>query len=290
MSATTRTGSFSIGFRRGGSAWQKNLADVVTWAKANDFASLEVGSDIDQIKQVVAAGLSIGNAGLVAGRTLLSADKAERDDTVAKNIEFVRAAVKVGARNFFCVMVPPDPSVKRIDNFKNMVAGFAPLLQVMNDVGAKLVIEGWPGPGALCCTPETYLAFFDEVGSPAAGINYDPSHLIRMGIDPLRFCREFVDRIYHVHGKDTELLDEMRYELGHEQPATFAKGIPFGGTHWRYTIPGHGCMRWSAAFQILADARYKGHVSVELEDANFNGTEEGEKQGLIYSRQYLQSC
>ena len=38
--------------------------------------------------------------------------------------------------------------------------------------------------------------------------NFDPSHLIRMGIDPLRFLEEFIDSVYHVHGKDTEILAE----------------------------------------------------------------------------------
>jgi len=69
------------------------------------------------------------------------------------------------------------------------------------------------------------------------GVNYDPSHLIRMGIDPLRFLKEFVGRVYHVHGKDAELFADNLYEYGHEQPPTFAKEMNFGSMAWRYTIP-----------------------------------------------------
>ena len=42
--------------------------------------------------------------------------------------------------------------------------------------------------------------------------------------------------------------------------------------------------------EILAAAGYDGFVSIELEDANFNGTEEGEKQGLLLARRFLEGC
>jgi sugar phosphate isomerase/epimerase len=290
MSATTRTGKFPIGFRRGGSDWQKDLGHVIAWAKDNAFACLDVKGDAAQIRQVVDAGLAVGSADLVAWGDLASADAGRRTAALEQNVQIVRDGVAAGCRNFFSVMFPDDPAADRRESFKLLVAGWAPLLEQMDTLGAKLVIEGYPGRNAHCCTPESYRAFFDEVDSPAAGVNYDPSHLIRMGIDPLRFLRQFVDRVFHVHPKDTELLDEMRYQLGHEQPPTFARPPAFGGTHWRYTIPGHGCMRWTAALEILQAAGYQGLISIELEDAHFHGSEPAEKQGLLASRQYLENC
>ena len=122
------------------------------------------------------------------------------------------------------------------------------------------------------------------------GINYDPSHLIRQGIDPIRFLREFGGRVFHVHGKDTELLPENLYEYGHEQPPTFGKRFRYGAMAWRYTIPGHGVMRWSEAFGILEGLGYAGCVSIELEDANFNGDEETEKLGILQGIRFLSGC
>ena len=156
--------------------------------------------------------------------------------------------------------------------------------------GSSKKTMGWPGPGALCCTPEGYRAFFAECPSPALGVNYDPSHLIRMGIDPLRFLHEFADRVFHVHGKDTEISSENLYEYGSEQPPTFGKSVPFGGNHWRYTIPGHGLTSWVEIFRILVAHGYDGCVCIELEDANFNGSEEGEKEGLLQGARFLTSC
>ena len=118
-------------------------------------------------------------------------------------------------------------------------------------------------------------------------VNFDPSHLIRMGIDPVRFLHEFAPRVSHVHGKDTEILGDELQEHGTLQPATFAKHHGFGEHYWRYTLPGHGCARWSRLFSILKDVHYQGMVCIELEDENFNGTEAGEKKGLELSRDFL---
>lgn len=290
MNAQTMTGGFGIGFRRGWSAWQKDLPGLIAWAKANHFACLDVGRDVQAVKAVAGAGLAVGSVDLLIWEGMLSADQAKRDQAVQDNLKFVTQAVAAGARNFFCVMIPEDKARPRAENFASMVESFSRLLPEMEKLGARLVVEGWPGPGVICCGPETYRAFFDEVDSPAAGINYDPSHLIRMGIDPIRFLDEFVDRVFHVHGKDTELFADALYEVGHEQPATFTKPHGFGGSTWRYTIPGHGAMSWTAGLSILHAAGYEGMVSIELEDERFNGSEEGEKRGLLLGQQYLVGC
>ncbi|MBK8857548.1 MAG: hypothetical protein IPN11_07620 [Opitutaceae bacterium] len=40
---------------------------------------------------------------------------------------------------------------------------------------------------------------------------------------------------------------------------------------------------------VLKDAGYKGYVSIELEDVDFNGTVDGEKRGFLAARDFLQS-
>jgi sugar phosphate isomerase/epimerase len=239
---------------------------------------------------MVNAGMRIGSVDLAEWQGMISPDKAKQKDAIAKNADYVRACAPAGPINYFLVMLPEKPELPRAENFGFMVESFGELVPVLEKNDARLVIEGWPGPGALCCTPEGYRALFRELPSKAVGINYDPSHLIRQGIDPIRFLNEFADRVYHIHGKDTELFSENLYEYGHEQPPTFAKRFPYGSISWRYTIPGHGVMRWGKAFRILADYGYNGCVSIELEDANFNGSEEGEKLGIIQGTRFLAGC
>ena len=244
------------------------------------------------IRQIVAAGLRVGSVDLKQPWDgLASADAGKRKATARMNAEHVKACVAEGARNFFVVVFPEDATRKRAENLALAADGYAQLCELIAPLGARVVVEGYPGGGpnyaALACTPEGYRAFFNAVGSDVVGVNFDPSHLLRMGIDPVRFLGEFAPRVHHVHGKDTELLDEGLYEFGNLQPATLAKPHAYGGHHWRYTIPGHGAAGVGAMFRLLKDAGYRGCVSVELEDEHFNGTEVGEKRGLLASRDFL---
>jgi sugar phosphate isomerase/epimerase len=253
--------------------------------------AIDLRKDADRTAQAfLDAEMRIGSVDLPEVKGMISPDKAKRAEAIAQNADYIRACAAYGSVNHFLVMTPEKPELPRIENYGYMVESFGELVPVLEESKSHLVIEGWPGPGALCCTPEGYRALFKEYPSTAMGINYDPSHLIRMGIDPLRFLREFADRVFHIHGKDTELLAENLYEYGSEQPPTFAKRIRFGSLHWRYTIPGHGVMRWGEAFRVLESRGYAGCVSIELEDANFNGTTEGEKLGILQGIRFLAGC
>jgi sugar phosphate isomerase/epimerase len=221
---------------------------------------------------------------------MISPDETKRKDSVQKNVDYINSFSKDDRLNFFTAMLPEKAELPREENFRYMVESFQLLVPALESRNAKIVIEGFPGPGALCCTPEGYRGFFKECSSPVFGINYDPSHLIRMGIDPLRFLREFVHRVYHVHAKDTLLLEEGLYEYGNFQPATFSKKIKFCGWHYRYTIPSQGLTDWPMVFCILRDAGYQGCVSIELEDINFCETTELQNEGLSKAAQFLSVC
>lgn len=284
----TRTGNYPIGFRRGWSDWQKDLSGMIKWAKANNLACIDIGRDADVIgQQILDAGLKLGSIDLKEWQGMISPDKGTREKAVAANVEYVQACAKLGVMNYFIVMLPEKPELPRAENFGYMVESFNALAPTLEKTGGRIIVEGWPGPGALVCTPEGYRGFFEKVPSKSMGVNYDPSHLMRMGIDHLRFLREFVGRVYHVHGKDTELLSENLYEYGHEQPPTFGKPIGFGNMAWRYTIPGQGLVRWVEVMKTLQANNYGGMVSIELEDANFNGTDDGEKNGILAGATFL---
>ena len=284
---TTRTGGFSIGFRRGWSEWQKDLDALIAWAKANELGVIDVGNDPTDAAKVTAAGLKVGSADLKGWQGFISSDAGKRKAAADANAEYIAQITKAGTKNLFAVMLPEDAAKPRSENFGYMVEGLNALTPLLEQHDANLVIEGWPGPGALCCTPESYRAAFKQCPSKRIGVNYDPSHLIRMGIDPVRFLGEFVDRVHHVHGKDTERFPEDTYEYGTEQPPTFGKEHGFGSMAWRYTIPGHGQTPWLRVLEILKSAGYKGVVSIELEDENFNGSTAGEQQGILAGARFL---
>ncbi len=271
--------------------WQKDLKALLAWADEQRLGVIDLGNDaLQSAPLALERGFRLGSVDLADWRGMLSPDQASREEAVAKNAAHIKACAAFGAVNHFVVMLPPKPELPRSQNFRYMVESYTQLAPTLEAHQAKIVIEGWPGPGALCCTPEGYGAFFKECPSPSLGVNYDPSHLLRMGIDPIRFLREFGSRVYHVHGKDTELMEEALYLFGHEQPPTLGQPHRFGAMSWRYTIPGHGIARWTEIFKILADTGYQGAVSIELEDENFCGTPEGEKAGIGHARDFLEGC
>ena len=298
----TRTGGFPIGFRQGWTEWFKDIDAMVGWTKSQDLSVIDLGGNcLEHLPTMQANGIRVGSVDLQDWQGLISDDPAHQKASLETNEKFISECAKFGVTNYFAVMLPKDATKKRSENFALMMDSLNKLAKILEANNGKLVIEGWPGAGALCCTPEGYRAclkdtsnairaLFEAVPSPSIGINYDPSHLIRMGIDPIRFLKEFPDRVYHVHGKDCIVNQEAMYVYGSEQPATFSSGHDFGNSVWRYTIPGHGITPWTEVFAILKDSGYKGAVSIELEDENFNGSETGEKLGIITGSAVLASA
>jgi sugar phosphate isomerase/epimerase len=289
----TRTGNFPIGFRLGWTQWYKDFPAVVKWAKDNGFAAIDINGYTPEISnQMQAAGLRIGSVDLLDFGKLGTTDEGLRKELIAKNVEYIKTTAAAGCKLFFTI-VPGEQGAPRAENYKRAVEIFQPLADAADKASATIIVEGYPGGpphyAVLCCTPESVRAILRDCG-PGMGLNYDPSHLIRLGVDPLRFLNEFLPHIHHVHGKDTELFAEAQYEFGIYQDSVFEKPHGFGQNIWRYTIPGAGRMGWSAAFKLLADSGYEGVVSVELEDEHYNGTEDGEKRGLLNSLAFLKTA
>ncbi len=59
-------------------------------------------------------------------------------------------------------------------------------------------------PGFCVYNPETLMKLRSAVGN-IIGANFDPSHLIWQGVDPVAAIRYLGDAIYHVHAKDTKV-------------------------------------------------------------------------------------
>src|SRR4051812_23448825 len=183
--ATTQTGSFPIGFRRGWSDWQKNLTTLASWAKSQQFEAIDLGAvKPEDVQTLKSNGLRLGSVDLLDFGQLMDSDSGKRKELIARNVAYVKEAAELGAKIFFTCIIPADPTAPRAQNYTLAKESFTPIAQACADVGATLAIEGWPGGAPrlanLCCTPETTRTFLKDVG-PGAGLNYDPSHLIRLG-------------------------------------------------------------------------------------------------------------
>ncbi len=89
--------------------------------------------------------------------------------------------------------------------------------------------ENYPTGVNFASTPAAMQAVFDRVPSKRLGLEFDPSHFVRLYIDPVSAAWQFKDRILAVHAKDTEIT----------QPVLQQVGIA-GQGWWRYGSPGRG--------------------------------------------------
>ncbi len=221
---------------------------------------------------------------------LVSVDERPRAEAVARLLEQIAAMPAAGAANLFLCLVPENQRQPMADTLAVFRETFPAIAAAAERAGVRVVFEGWPGPApeypTLGCTPEVLRAMFAAVPSAALGVNYDPSHLVRLGIDYRRVLDEFKERIYHVHGKDTALLPEAQYRYG-QLPPVLDKPASFSGGAWRYCVSGDGVVDWGQVAYDLHAAGYSGCVSIELEDARVWGSLEREQAGLTRAYQHL---
>lgn len=104
-----------------------------------------------------------------------------------------------------------------------------------------------------------------EIGE-AIGANFDPSHLMWMGADPLAAAEALAGTIAHVHAKDTRLED--RAAVSSRLETTPNEDV--AGRAWNYVAVGEGHPDgpafWARLLTVLRDGGYTGPLSIENED------------------------
>ena len=281
-----------IGLRLPPVAGKLGLPAFAQWAADEGFGVIDLPKLTAENKQILADhGLRLGSVDLPQPwNALLDPDEAKQDAGLATIEQELTAAAALGAKVIFCVLMPPDAHQPRRRSFEIAQQTLPRLAAVLEAHDLHLAIEGWPGGGpqypALGCTPETLRAIFAAVPSAHLGICFDPSHLVRLGIDYQRFLCEFGPRVKHCHGKDTELIDEDRYLCGNLD-SSFGGKYVCGDRAWRYCIPGEGVVDWIWVMNRLADVKYTGAMSVELEDHHYWQTNELQQLGLSRALTYL---
>ncbi len=125
--------------------------------------------------------------------------------------------------------------------------------------GLRYALETHPHRWAT--TAMSLLRLLDYVGSPAVGVNLDPSHLFPCGDLPQMAVYELGDRVFHTHFSDNDGQTNA---------------------HWR---PGKGKIDWSATLAALHDVGYDGVLSIELEDVPGRASKDAPVAGEAFDRE-----
>lgn len=265
-----------------------NMILGATRHSALDAAALDE-AQIAKIKGVIdRSGLHI--SALQVTQNHIAADAGERS---RENAYFLKAIELAGALG-----VPHIGTASGKDPKKSLKEQVDEIVRVYNEkyfaacekYHVRILWEPWPGGPNVATSPVGFETLFKAFGnSPFVGLQYDPSHLVWQMMDPIQTARDFADKIYDVHLKDTEIRWPI-LRRGGINPVDDAEW-------WRFRLPGLGSIDWPAFFTVLQDVGYTGAMSVEHEDPLYDppggkgdfteGCKTGFRMAYRYLKQYV---
>jgi len=177
----------------------------------------------------------------------------------------------------FLYSFPPVSEATIEAGFAQFAERFHPILDVFGECGVRFALE--VHPTEIAFDLHTARRALEAVGNRAEfGFNFDPSHLIWQGVDPVEFIREFPDRIYHVHVKDAIVTLNGRSGI-------LASHLNFGDPRrgWDFRSPGRGGVNFEEIIRALNHVDYQGPLSVEWEDSGME-RQQGAREACDFLR------
>jgi sugar phosphate isomerase/epimerase len=172
---------------------------------------------------------------------------------------------------------PPVPDSWIENGFKLFADRWNPILDVFGECGVRFALEVHPTEIAFDLV--TARRALDAIANREEfGFNFDPSHLLWQGIDPVEFIREFPNRIYHMHVKDAIVTLNGR-------TGVLGSHLNFGDPRrgWDFRSPGRGGVNFEEIIRALNQAGYEGPLSVEWEDSGMD-REHGAREACEFLR------
>ncbi|MCH2176107.1 MAG: sugar phosphate isomerase/epimerase [Lentisphaeria bacterium] len=191
-----------------------------------------------------------------------------------------------------------DKSIpESIPRFKEI---FTDLCKRAEDKGVKIAFENcdmggdWHrGDWNIAHNPSAWELMFNAVPFDNIGLEWEPCHQMVSLMDPMPQLRKWIDKVFHVHGKDatihwdlikefgihTKITAENSKELGLQQVPSFVE----------HRTPGFGDSNWT---DIITELRRNGYTSsIDIEgwhDPVYCG--DLEMTGQVHALNYLKNC
>jgi sugar phosphate isomerase/epimerase len=286
------------------------LTAIADWAAAHDFQALEVATwpevesrpfeashiDVetldsakaeDTLAYLAQRGLEI--SALAYYENNLHPDAKIREEIRSHLRKCVDAAVLLGCP-YVGTFIGRDWNRSVGENVKLAEEILPPLVDYAGEREIRLIVEncpmeGWHPDGYPCnlaYSPELWEWMF----SLGFYLNYDPSHLTWLGIDPVVALRGCHERVVHAQAKDVEIDRDGLNEVG-----VFGKALnranPWDNRGYRYRVPGLGQVDWRAIVDTLYQVGFDGVLSVEHEDPVWSGDTSRILGGLAISHETL---
>ena len=139
-------------------------------------------------------------------------------------------------------------------------------------------------PGFCVYNPETLLKLRAAVG-PELGCNFDPSHLVWQGIDPVAAIRELGDAIFRCHAKDTKIDTYNTAKNGVLDTKHYGDELHRA---WVFRSVGYGndMQYWRDMISNLRLVGYDSTLAIEHEDSIMS-IDEGLEKAVYFLKQAI---
>lgn len=198
-----------------------------------------------------------------------------------------------------CIDIAPKMGIGLVGTFAGALEGksvdesmprfkevFGELTKRAEDKGVKICIENCPMGGVwqkgtcnIGFNAKAWDLMFDAVPSDALGLEWEPAHQIAQLVEPVANLRRYIQKVYHMHGKDGMVKRDM----------IAAEGIINGEEFADMRFPGFGDTDWRQIFAILHQYGYDSDITVEgYHDPFYN--RDWEMTGQVHALKYLHWC
>ncbi|HLH16990.1 MAG TPA: sugar phosphate isomerase/epimerase [Bryobacteraceae bacterium] len=266
------------------------------FAKAEGFTSMELRLNPDRLDDAAIAAIKskLEKAGMYVSSLACDGNhidpdpaRRERQNTYTAKMIELAGKLGVGGIGGQSGTDKSKPLAEQVDEIvKVYTEKYFPLCEKYK---VKILWEPYQGGPNIATGPVGWEALFKAFkDSPHVGLQFDPSHLVWQFMDPVAAAREFVDKIYDVHLKDTEILWHV-VRRGGIMPVNNARW-------WRFRLPGNGSVDWKGFFAVLAEAGFTGAMNIEHEDAFYYPSNDREgnftenyKRGFRVAHEFLKT-
>lgn len=128
-------------------------------------------------------------------------------------------------------------------------------------------------------SPAAWEMMFQEVPAGNLGLEWEPCHQMVSLIDPLPQLRQWVKKVFHIHGKDATV----------DWHGLRTWGLRSGRAYVWHRTPGFGDTNWTDLISILRMNQWRGSIDIEgWHDPVYR--DELEMTGQVHALNYLRGC
>lgn len=201
---------------------------------------------------------------MCASPDFIKRDPAVREAEIERYRTIVDAVAALGGQTCRILSGQRLPDVERAEGVSWVIDAIKTLLPHAEKRGVILVMENhykdgyWQYP-EFAQASDVFLQIIDQIDSPWFGVNYDPSNALVAGDDPVELLQRLKHRVVTLHASDRWLEGGTLEDLRRMDADPSAGYAPF----LKHGIIGRGLIPYDRIFEILAEVKFGGWISIE---------------------------